>query len=163
MPSESTLGPNAVNFFCDAVWYLSAPFAWLLHLPPWVVLVGFAGVIGGVAFTATRTPYRPITETPLRRRRTFGQILTSSGRLYRKNAAGFLAIGAVFIPAGMVMTAAQWLLFGFEFEDTIAHFFRESLLVKALLALTIGNVATSVVYWFVSVSALTAVGARREG
>jgi hypothetical protein len=69
----------------------------------------------------------------------------------------------VFIPAGLVMTAVQWLLFGFAVEDTVAHFFQESLLVTALLALTIGNVATSIVYWFVTVCALTAVARVEKG
>ncbi len=163
VPSRATLGPNAVNFFCDAVWYLSAPFSVLVRLPPVVFLGGFLAMLGGVGFTLSRTRYRPIVDTPLRRQRRLGQMLSASVRLYRKNLFLFLGTGIIYLPMALIAMGVQRLLSKPPFLDTIAHFFSESRGVEAVIALTIGNVTSSLVYWFVLAAATAAVGRIERG
>lgn len=157
VPSGDTLGPNAVNLFCDVVWYLSAPFAQLVRLPPGVVIAGVVLGLSGAGFLMTRTSYRPVEPTPLRQRRRFGQVLTSSGRIYRQHAPLFLGIGLLFVPLGFVIAVFQWLLFEPTAVDTISGFFGHQRLVEGLIALAIGNFASSLAYFFVLLAALVAV------
>jgi hypothetical protein len=157
VPTRSTVGPNAVNFFCDAIWVLSTPLFLVYRIPPALLVSGLVVGLAGVLFTTTRTAYRPVVVPPLRRRRRFGQILTAAARLYRRNVWLFVGIGLLFIPAGIIETAMQWLLFLPPFADTIAGFFSSSLAAKAVIALTVGNLASSIVYWFVGVASTAAV------
>jgi hypothetical protein len=157
VPTDSTIGPNAVNFFCDAIWVLSTPLFVVFRIPPALLLGGLVACLIGVVFTATRTSYRPVVVPPLRRQRRFGQVLTASARVYRRHVWLFAGIGALFVPAGLVETALQWLLFLPPFADTVAGFFSSSLAAEAAIALTIGNLASSIVYWFVSVASTAAV------
>lgn len=163
VPSRATLGPNAVNFFCDAVWYLSSPFSVLVRLPPIVLLGGFIATIGAVGFTLSRTRYRPVIDTPLRRPRRLGQMLSASVRLYRRNLALFLGIGIIYLPAAIVALGVQWLLSKPPLLDTVARFFSQSRGVEAVIALTIGNFTSSFVYWFVLAAATAAVGRLAHG
>ena len=159
VPSGGTLhpGPNAVNLFCDAVWFLSTPFALLLQLPRIVLLAAAVGVAAGFAFLLTRTRYHPATDAPLRQCRRLGQVLTSSARLYRRSIALFIGIGALFVPVGIIEAAIQRLLFSTSIPQTITHYFSDHVAVEALLAVTMGGVASSFVFWFVYVASLAAV------
>ena len=157
VPSRDTVGPNAVNVFCDVVWYLSAPFAQLLRLPPVVILAGLVATAGGFAFLATRTSYRPILLEPLRRRRRVGQILTASWRIYRLDWRLFLGVAALFVPVGLLIAGLQWLVFRLPYEDTVAGFFGDQLIVKVVIALAFGNLAASITYWTVIAGCLAAV------
>jgi hypothetical protein len=163
VPSGDVFGLNAVNLFCDAVWHLSTPFATLLHLPRVVFLVGLTAGAGVLAFGATRTRYRPIDHHPLRRSRRFGQLLTAAALLYWRNAALFLGVAALFIPAGLLIAAVQWVLFQLGWDDTISHFFEFDVAVKAVLALALGSVGTGIVYWFVSTATIAAVARIEQG
>jgi len=46
------------------------------------------------------------------RRRAWGQILSSAGRMYLGHARLFLGIGLLFIPLGAVISAVQALVLG---------------------------------------------------
>jgi uncharacterized membrane protein len=164
VPSRNAVGPNAVNVFCDVVWYLSTPFAQLLRLPPVVILAGFVATAGGFAFLATRTAYRPILVEPLRRRRRVGQILTGAWRIYRLNWRLFIGVAALFVPVGLLIAGLQWLVFRLPYEDTISGFFGQQLIVKVVIALAFGNLAASITYWAVLAGCLAAVSRidRRE-
>jgi hypothetical protein len=157
VPTGATIGPNAVNVFCDFIWYMSTPFAWLIRLPGWVFAAGALASVGALAFVATRTSYRPIVVAPLRRHRRFGQIMSAAGRIYRQNLALFVAIGALFIPLGFLLAAVQWVVFQTPYEDTVSGFFSRNLAVEAVIALAIGNVASSLLVWLVGLATLTAV------
>jgi hypothetical protein len=146
-----------VNVFCDFIWYMSTPFAWLIRLPGWVFAAGALASVGALAYVATRTSYRPIVVAPLRRHRRFGQIRSAAGRIYRQNLALFVAIGALFIPLGFLLAAVQWVVFQTPYEDTVSGFFSRNLAVEAVIALAIGNVASSLLVWLVGLATLTAV------
>ena len=157
VPSGDTLGLNAVNFFCDAVWYLSTPFAYLVRLPAWASLAGVVGVFACIGLIATRTRYRPVLTESLRERRRFGQVLSSAARLYRLRALLFIGIGLIFIPAGFVEAAIQWVVLRTPFFDTLAGFFADHRFVDIAVALALGSIAANIVYWFVLAATLAAV------
>jgi hypothetical protein len=160
---ESRIGPNAVNFFCDVVWYLSSPVVWLFRIPTAGLVAGAVVAGSGLVYLATRTQYRPALLSPLRRRRRFGQLLRSAARLYQRNVALFLGIGLVVIPVGFLEAAAQWALFTPPYVDTVSRFFADRLAVKAAIALAVGNVASSLVYWFVGCLTTGAVSRLEDG
>jgi hypothetical protein len=162
VPKDS-IGPNAVNVFCDAVWVLSTPLAWLFRVPPFVMLAGVAVTGAGAAYLATRTRYRPAVPLPLRQRRRFGQLLRAARRVYWQNLALFIGIGLVFVPAGFLESLLQWALFSPPFLDTVAGYFSADFAVEVAIALAIGNVASSVVFWFVAALTTAAVGRIEEG
>jgi hypothetical protein len=163
VPSRATLGPNAVNLFCDGVWYLSSPFSVLVRLPPIVLLGGFLVSLGGAGFILSRTQYRPVIEWPLRKRRRLGQMLSASVSLYRKNLLLFLGIGALYVPMAAAAIAVQWLVSLPPLVDTVERFFRENVAVELVIALTIGNVTSSAVYWFVFAASTAAVARIESG
>jgi len=164
VPSGDTLGPNAVNLFCDVVWYLSAPFAQLIRLPRGVLVAGVVLGLSGTGFLMTRTSYRPVMALPLRRRRRFGQALSASARLYRRNVVLFIGIGAIFIPVSIIESAFQWVLFSTTpYVATISGFFAANRAVEAIIALGVGNATSSLVYWFVTVGVTAAIGRVEAG
>lgn len=157
VPSRETLGPNAVNFFCDAVWYLSAPFSVLVRLPPIVLLSSLVAMLGVIGYTFSRTQYRPVIDTPLRRRRRLGQMLSASVSLYRKNLLVFLGIGLLYLPTALLGLGVHWLLSRPDLTETLTRFFSWNRGVEAALALTAGNVTSSLTYWIVFAASTAAV------
>jgi hypothetical protein len=84
-------------------------------------------------------------------------VLTSAGRIYRRNLVRFLGIGALFVPLGMIEAAVQWQLFQLPFVDTISGFFPDGVLIEALIALAIGNFASGIFSWLVQAASLVAL------
>jgi hypothetical protein len=69
------------------------------------------GILAGVLiFLLTRTSWRPSTPLRARRRRSWGQTLTSSWRMYVLRPRLFLGIGLVVIPISFVITGLQVLI-----------------------------------------------------
>jgi hypothetical protein len=163
VPTGSTIGPNAVEFFCDSVWLVSTPVFIVTRLPAMLLVMGVAVGISTGAYLTTRTRYRPAVEEPLRQRRRFGQILRTAARLYRHHFPLFAGISILFVPAGIVVSWVQWLLFLAPHEDIVSHFFSADVAVEAIIALSIGNAAHSVVYWIVLAACTAAVAAIDEG
>jgi len=157
VPGRSTVGPDAVNLFCEIIWVASSPFVWLFRVPLPALVAGLIGVSVGLVYLTTRTTYRPVVIPPLRRSRAFGQMFTAAGALYRRHALLFLAFGSLFIPMGFIMAGIQWLLFSPPDLDTVTSFFAADRVAGAVLALTLGNIASSLVYWFVTVGTVAAV------
>jgi hypothetical protein len=84
-------------------------------------------------------------------------------RLYRFNLLLFLAVGLLFVAAGVIDTAWQWLVDQTEYIDTIASFFSDARAVELVLALTLGLLGSSVVYWLVVCASLAAVARIEDG
>jgi hypothetical protein len=63
-------------------------------------------------FLVTRTPWRPVAPLRLGRRRSWGQILSASTRMYVARAPLFLGIGLLLIPLGVVISIVQGLVLG---------------------------------------------------
>jgi len=105
----SLLGPQATDFFCDAVGAGSnalRAFAWR----PAATLLLLLAAVGLLAWLASRTRWRLSAPLRLARRRALGQMLVAALRLYVANAPLFLGIGLVFVPlslaAGLLQSGA---------------------------------------------------------
>jgi hypothetical protein len=111
VPSGGVLGTDATDFFCTAVASGSRALVALLRSPGTTLLV--LGVLFAlVVFAATRTTWRPTAPFRVARRRSWGQILSTSARMYVKRAPLVLGIGLILVPLGVVISLVQSLLVG---------------------------------------------------
>jgi hypothetical protein len=111
VPAGGILGTNATDFFCDVVAAGSRGLTQFLRSPG-AVLLTLTAVLLLAAFLASRTEWRPTAPLRVARRRTWGQILAASARLYFRRAPLFIGIGLVLIPLGLLAALAQALLLG---------------------------------------------------
>ena len=111
VPTAGILGTGATDFFCSAVETGSRGLVGLLRSPGLTLLV-LAALAGLLIFAATRTAWRPAAPLGVARRRTWGQILSASARMYVRRARLFLGIGVLFIPLGAVIAVVQALVLG---------------------------------------------------
>jgi hypothetical protein len=98
VPASSLFGTGATDLFCTGVAAGSDALR-RLTADPVVVLAAVIAVVLVVWLLARLTRWRPSTPMRLVRRRTVGQILTASGRMYRSHPWVFTLIGVVGIPA----------------------------------------------------------------
>ena len=111
VPTAGLFGTGATDFFCAAVEKGSRGLVQLLRNPgaAFLVLVGLTAIL---TFTATRTRWRPAAPLRLGRRRRWGQILSSSARMYLQHGRLLLGIGLILIPLGFVISLVQVLILG---------------------------------------------------
>ncbi len=137
VPTSGVFGTGATDFFCEAVATGSRALVSLLRSPSTTLLV--LAVLGALAiFVITRTTWRPAAPLRVARRRTWGQILSTAGRMYVRRARLFLGIGLVLIPLGFVISFVQAVVLGglgLAGVDTTG----EGAGALALLVLTIGT------------------------
>jgi hypothetical protein len=110
-PSGGILGTDATSFFCAAVATGSRGLILLFDSPGLTILI-LVALVALLIFGATRTTWRPVEPFRVARRRTWGQILSSAGRMYFERRFIFLALGLLFIPLGAVISLVQALIFG---------------------------------------------------
>ena len=109
MPTGGAFGTSTTDFFCSAVAKGSRALAQLLSNPlPLVVFVG--AVLGLLIFAAVRATWTPVAPLRIARRRSWGQIISASSRMYVKRPALFLGLGVLLVPIAVVITFVQWLL-----------------------------------------------------
>ncbi|HEY1365926.1 MAG TPA: diacylglycerol kinase family protein, partial [Gaiellaceae bacterium] len=108
VPAAVTLGQSVTGAFCGAVAKASTAFAWFGSPVPMVALL--AGLVALLAFAATRTAWRPAPKRPVRSRRSTGQILRASQKLYLRHGRLFLGIGAVSIPLAFAAVGLERLI-----------------------------------------------------
>jgi hypothetical protein len=110
VPAGGLLGTSATDTFCGAVAAGSNLVIRLADSPTLVL-----GVLTAIAIVAIllvrRTSWRPTAPLHVARRRSWGQTLTASARMYRSRPRLFMGIGLVAIPISFVITGIQWLLF----------------------------------------------------
>jgi hypothetical protein len=111
VPVGGLFGTSATDFFCVAVERGSEALVSLLRSPGATVLV-LAGLVAVLVFAATRTRWSPSAPLRAGRRRTWGQIVSSSARMYVRRARLFLGIGLVLVLLGLVISLVQALLLG---------------------------------------------------
>ena len=111
VPTGGLFGTSATDFFCTAVETGSRGLVRLLRDPVTTFLV-LAGLLALLVFGVTRTRWAPVAPLRLGRRRTWGQILSASGRMYVRRARLFLGIGLVLVPLGVLISVLQALLLG---------------------------------------------------
>jgi hypothetical protein len=106
VPSASVFGPSATSFFCSAIGRGSAALVLLVHRP-----FAFALVLGVLVlvllFAIARATWRPVAPLRVAARRTTGQILSASSRMYVDRTILFVAIGLALIPIALFIALLQ--------------------------------------------------------
>ena len=111
VPTGGAFGTSTTDFFCSAVAKGSRALAQLLSNP--LPLVVFAGaILGLLIFAAVRATWTPVAPLRIARRRSWGQIIAASARMYVKRPGLFLGLGVLLVPIAVVITFVQWLLLG---------------------------------------------------
>jgi hypothetical protein len=111
VPTGGILGTSATDFFCVAVATGSRGLIQLL-LNPGLTLLILAVLLALVIAAARRTRWRPGTPLHVARRRRWGQIPASAGRMYVAHGRMFLTLGLLFIPLGAVISLVQAVTLG---------------------------------------------------
>lgn len=110
IPAGGVLGTGTTDFFCAAVETGSRGLIQLLRNPlPMLLLLG--AVVGLFVLLAVKATWTPTAPLRLTRRRTWGQILSSSGSMLLRRPLLFFGIGVLLIPLGFVISLLQWGLF----------------------------------------------------
>jgi hypothetical protein len=109
VPTGGVFGTGSTDFFCTAVARGSEALMQLLRDPlPLVVVTGL--LLGLLIFAAVRATWTPVAPLRIARRRSWGQVISASARMYVKRPGLFLGLGLLLIPIAVVTTAVQWLL-----------------------------------------------------
>jgi hypothetical protein len=151
VPTGGVLGTRATDLFCSGIALGSRGLIQLLRSPGPTLLVA-AAAVGLVAFGAAKVTWTPIAPWRVGRRRTWGQIISASARVYMQRPRLFLGLGLLFMPIMLAITVLQWVLiealglFGSVTGDLAGMF--------AYLALVVGTALT--LFGFSLVQAATA-------
>jgi hypothetical protein len=109
VPTAALLGNNATGFFCTAIGRGSRALVQLVSRPLLVALV--IAVLALIVLVAiSRATWRPTAPLRIAVRRTTGQILSASSRMYVKHVVLFVAIGLALIPITLVISLLQALV-----------------------------------------------------
>jgi hypothetical protein len=109
VPTGGLFGTNATDFFCVAVEQGSSALIRLLRNPlPTLIFLGT--ILGLVIFAAVRATWTPVAPLRVGRRRSWGQVLSASARMYVKRPTLFIGLGVLLIPIAFVITLLQWFL-----------------------------------------------------
>jgi hypothetical protein len=138
VPAGGYLGTDATDFFCDVVAQASTFLVRLVGDPGTVLAV--LGVLGALLlYLLTRTSWRPSTPLRVARRRSWGQTLTASARMYASRPLLFVGIGLITVPISIVIALLQS---GLVRVAQLGEDGGELGSVVALLSLWIGTVLT---------------------
>jgi hypothetical protein len=103
VPVGDTRGTAVVDAFCDVVAWGSIQFIRFVASPG-LMLAVLAGVVALAVFLVRRTSWDLVEPVPLVRRRRIGEIVRVSGRVYRRHAWAFGAVGAIaLLVAGLAL------------------------------------------------------------
>ena len=109
VPGGSAFGTGATDFFCSVVGGGSRALVRLVDKP-----LAFSLVLAGIALLMviliSRATWRPAAPLRAARRRTWGQILSASARMYAQRILVFVGIGLVVIPISLLITLLQALI-----------------------------------------------------
>jgi hypothetical protein len=111
VPAGGLFGTHATDFFCVAVEQGSRGLVQLLR-SPLAVMIFLAAFLALAIFVITRTTWSPVAPLRVARRRSSGQILRASARMYIRHAPLFLGLGILFIPLGLVISLVQAAVLG---------------------------------------------------
>jgi len=106
VPAGGALGTGATDFFCEAVAAGSNAIRRMAENPIPIV-VTLLVLLALVVFGLTRATWHPSTPLRLGRRRTWGQILGASARMYVRRLPLFVGVGVLFIPLSVIVTLVQ--------------------------------------------------------
>jgi hypothetical protein len=111
VPTGGALGTRATDFFCGAIEDGSI-LLWHLVDNPFPTIAGLLAVLAVVVVLLSRATWRPAAPLRLARRRTWGQVITSAGRMYVARWRLFLGIGVLFLPISALITVLQASILG---------------------------------------------------
>ena len=110
VPTAGIFGTGATDLFCTGVAKGSKGLVLLLRNPA-LMLLTLGALLSLLVFAVVRATWLPVAPFRVARRRTWGQILSASARMYVEHARLFLGIGVVLIPIAIAITLLQWLVF----------------------------------------------------
>jgi len=106
VPAGGHLGSDATDFFCDAVAHVST-FLVRVANDPGTVLAVLGVLLALVVYVLTRTTWRPMAPLRIGRRRSWGQTIAASWRMYASRPLLFVGIGLITIPVSVVVSLLQ--------------------------------------------------------
>ena len=106
VPAGGALGTGATDFFCEAVAAGSNAIRRMAE-DPLPMVVALLVLLALVVFGLSRATWGPSTPLHLARRRSWGQILTASARMYLRRIPLLVGIGVLFVPLSVVVTVVQ--------------------------------------------------------
>jgi hypothetical protein len=106
VPAGTSLGPSATGFFCGFVASGSKLYLRTLATPE-VVAIGVLALVVIAVLLVQRTRWRPGRATPIDGRRAGGEMFVSAWRIHAAHRRRFLAVGAVFVPLGVLAAGIQ--------------------------------------------------------
>ena len=109
VPGGGVFGPSATDFFCGAVGRGSTALVRLVDNPPLFILL-LAALVLAVCVLIARATWRPAAPFRLARRRTWGQVLASAGRMYVKRFPLFVGLGLLLVPISLLVALLQALV-----------------------------------------------------
>ncbi|HEX4520271.1 MAG TPA: hypothetical protein VH063_11890 [Gaiellaceae bacterium] len=106
IPAGGALGTSTTDYFCGAVARSSNLLRRLVHHPFRILLI-LVGLTVLLTWLASRTSWRPTAPLHIARRRSWGQTVAASWRMYARRPLLFLGIGLATIPISIVVTLLQ--------------------------------------------------------
>jgi hypothetical protein len=106
VPTGGALGTRATDFFCGTI-ESGSILLWHVVDNPFPTIAGFLVALAFVVVLLSRATWRPAAPLRLARRRTWGQVITSAGRMYVTRWRLFLSIGVLFLPISLLITVLQ--------------------------------------------------------
>ncbi|HEU4449300.1 MAG TPA: hypothetical protein VFR63_04860 [Gaiellaceae bacterium] len=111
VPAGSAFGTETTDFFCDAVAGGSEAVRKFVEDPLPVVLV-LAALLALLVLGISRATWTPTTPLRLARRRAWGQIVASAGRMYLRRFPLFVGIAALLVPITVLVSLLQAVVLG---------------------------------------------------
>jgi hypothetical protein len=146
VPAAGILGTDATDFFCTGVAAVSRTLAQLIN-NPLRTLVFLGALLALLVFVVARVTWTPTAPLRIARRRSFGQILSASARMYVGRPRLFLGIGLLLVPVGIIIALLQWLVV--KSIDVAAALTGEAAGLAAYVAVVIGTTLTLLALSFV--------------
>jgi hypothetical protein len=156
--------PRATDLFCEGVAAGSTVLTAAVRGGPAVFLAALVALIL-VVLAVVRMQWRPSQPFALARRRTLGQILLASARVYRENPRLYMTIGLLFLPVSLVVAGIQQLLFNLIGLDVLSNVTGQTNAAVVAAALSVGLVVTPIALTVVQAmvaSSLTYAADERE-
>jgi hypothetical protein len=165
LPSRSSIGPSAIDAFCNLVAVGSNIILPVYLELPRLVFAGVGLFAVGAMVSLTRTRYIPARRRPLRQRRRLGQILVASFALYTRHARLFIGIGLVFLPVALSVSVIHWLALSISPIDPLTSLPRASIGPDIVVAFALSELQFGIAYATVLIActaALASIDRRQE-
>ena len=108
LPSGAVFGPAVTSTFCGAVAEVSSFINLRARTPAGTLLLVVIAVLL-VAVPVALTRWRPVSLTPLRQQRRFGQLLRAARQLYGRHWGPLVLIGLSSIPIVAALDGLHWI------------------------------------------------------